>query len=265
MKDLVILARREFWEHRSLWIAPLAAAGVLLLLATLGSFAAQDRFAPGMRFRGPDWGTAPAVIGLIGLSSQIFLVSTIAAVAYLLDSLYAERKDRSILFWKSLPVSDARTVLVKYGVAMLIVPLGVYALAAITFLILHAILSLALPQVVATGSPGVGVLFQALGRVLASVLVTVLWYAPLGAWLMLASVFARRSPWLIVSLIPVGLFLLEGMLFQTRHVLEFIGWRLRPVMDPLDALQRPALWLGLVAAAGMLYIVIRLRRYRDDT
>jgi ABC-2 type transport system permease protein len=270
MKELVILTRRELWEHRALWIAPLVTAGVLVVLSAFGASAARMHFnVNGVVGDDPGFSAlhAPqALKALLALSMQIFAVATIATIAYLLDCLYAERKDRSILFWKSLPVSDAKTVLVKYGLAMLVVPLCVYVLASATFLVIHGIFGLVAPKLaVALGGDALGLTLSALARMLASLLVTLLWYAPLGAWLMLASVFARRSPWLIVSLVPVGLFLAEGALFQTRHVLGFLGDRLRPAFDPLLTLQRPALWLGLVAAAGMLYIVIRLRRYRDDT
>jgi ABC-2 type transport system permease protein len=270
MKDLVILTRRELWEHRVLWMAPLIAAGVLLVLSAFGASAARMHFnvsgtVAGEPFNASD--ATQALRALMALSTQIFFVATIAVVAYLLDCLYAERKDRSILFWKSLPVSDAKTVLVKYGLAMLLVPVCVYVLASVTFLIIHVMFALIAPKfaVALSGGEAFAMTVSALGRLFASMLVTLLWYAPLGAWLMLASVWARRSPWLIVSLVPVGLFLAEGALFQTRHVLGFLGDRLRPAFDPLLTLQRPALWLGLVAAAGMLYIVIRLRRYRDDT
>jgi ABC-2 type transport system permease protein len=270
MKELVILVRRELWEHRSLWMAPLIAAGVLIVLSTFGATAARSHFNVNGVVNsdsGFEATQAPkALMALLALSAQIFVVATIAAIAYLLDCLYAERKDRSILFWKSLPVSDARTVLVKFGLVMLLLPLCVYVLASLTFLIVHSIFGLVAPKLaVSLGGEAFGLTLNALGSLFASMLVSLLWYAPIGAWLMLASVLARRSPWLIVSLVPVGLFIAEGALFQTRYVLTFIGDRLRPAFDAQATLERPALWLGLVAAAGMLYIVIRLRRYRDDT
>lgn len=275
MKDLVVLARREFWEHRSLWIAPLVAAGVLLLLATLGSFAAQDRITPGMRFRGPDWGTAPAVIGLIGLSSQIFLVSTIAAVAYLLDSLYAERKDRSILFWKSLPVSDARTVLSKLAVALLVLPLGLMLLAVMTHFLVTAIMLVRFDDApLIAGSGYWSGWASALGRSALIWVFALLWYLPVAVYLMLASVIAKRAPLMYVVLPPVVLMLWEKLMLESSHITEFILRRLAPhnfehLMNPRGdawlAFQSLPLWIGLAVAAGMLYIVIRLRRYRDDT
>ncbi|MEY2853691.1 MAG: hypothetical protein RL030_823 [Pseudomonadota bacterium] len=265
MKELVILTRRELWEHRSLWLAPLIAAGVLVVLSVVGATGLSTHIQVGdAAFESMQ---VPKVQkALLALTTQIFVVATIAMIAYLLDCLYAERKDRSILFWKSLPVSDARTVLVKYGLAMLVMPLGVYLLAAVTFVVIHGIFRLVAPAfAIEIGGGSFVMTLQALGSLFANLMVTLLWYAPLAAWLMLASVLARRSPWLIVALVPVGLFIAEGALFQTRHVLGFLGDRLRPAIEPMVTLQRPALWLGLVATAGMLYIVIRLRRYRDDT
>jgi hypothetical protein len=63
----------------------------------------------------------------------------------------------------------------------------------------------------------------------------------------------------------VALGIAENMLFRSSHVWQFMGYRLTPQTDLLETLAELNLWLGLVAAAGMLYLVVRLRRYRDDT
>jgi ABC-2 type transport system permease protein len=269
MNSIVALVRREFWEHRSLWIAPLVAAGVLILLSLYAAVMAQQYFGAENGFANPNFlrygAQVPGAGPLLGLALQIFTVTMIAVTAYLLDCLYAERKDRSILFWKSLPVSDARTVLVKYGVAMLVTPLGALLLAMATFLLVCGIFALLAPQAVELAGITLTSTLQALGTLPGSVLVTLLWYAPLAALLMLVSVVVRRSPWLIAVLLPVGLVMVEGLVFRTRYVASFLGARIAPVLHPLEGLQRPGLWLGLAVAAGMLYSVVRLRRYRDDT
>jgi ABC-2 type transport system permease protein len=268
-----ILVKREFWETRSLWLAPAIAGGVLLVLWIITMIAANAYTADmgnfnwgGARIRNPGAFVGAPSVGLWGLASQLYLVSMLVCGIYLLDCLYAERKDRSILFWKSLPVSDRDTVLSKFVVATVIVPVGVFLLVSLLFPICLALASAFGPARPA-GAPDWGFTgwLRSEGQLLGAVVVTMLWYAPLAAWNMLASVLARRSPIVLASLPVVVTAVCENIIFNTPHVWKQVAYRLMPVTDPLAGLQRPGLWIGLAVAAGMLYIVIRLRRYRDDT
>jgi ABC-2 type transport system permease protein len=125
--------------------------------------------------------------------------------------------------------------------------------------------------------------FRAMPQLAGLWLITLLWYAPVATYLMLASVLAKRAPLMYAVLPPAVLILCEGLWLDSKHVLMFLGERLVPwarfdwsaevsrgtFMGPggnwSAQLQSLELWLGLAAAAGMVYIVIRLRRYRDDT
>jgi len=266
------LVKREFWEHRQLWIAPVASAGFLVLMAIAGIL-----FAPGrMRFDGISFDPTPPPVphfsermmlfATMGMASVILIASTVTVWIYLLDCLYAERKDRSILFWKSLPVSDRDTVLAKFGVAMLVAPAGVFLLQMVTNLLLTGLTSLAARQHPAwleawTFSAWLGAQAQFAGIIA----VTLLWYAPVAAWFMLASVFARRAPLMFAVLPWAILTISERIVLGTANVWRFVGWRLSSTQSPVERFLSPGLWIGLAAAAGMLYMVIRLRRYRDDT
>lgn len=274
MKNAYItMARREFWEHRSLWIAPTAAAAFLLLTALAGAiFAPANVRFGGMRMDG-ELDNVPAqladriaLVSTVGMASVIVIVACVTAFMYLLECLYAERKDRSILFWKSLPVSDRDTVLVKFGVAMIAVPAVVFALQLVTNLLLTGLIAMAsrsTPPWLAMWNVPDWLLAQA--QFAGMIVVTLLWYAPVAAWLMLASVFVKRGPMLIAVMPWVFLTISERLVLGTTNVWHFIAWRLTPAPDPLERLASPGLWIGLAAAAGMLYLVIRLRRYRDDT
>jgi ABC-2 type transport system permease protein len=262
------LIKRELWENRSLYLAPLIAAAVLLAMWIWGALVVPAHF----RFNfntppGPFPDNVSRIgIGLYGLSMQLFFVSSLVCGFYLLDCLYAERKDRSILFWKSLPVSDLQTVLSKFVVATVVVPLGVFVLATVLYPILFAIAAAGVPNFsYMSGGWDTGEWLRAEGAMLGSLVATQLWYAPLAAWNMLASVMSRRSPALLAILPILVVTICEGVLFGTRHVLMFVGHRLLPISDPVEGLQRLDLWIGLALTAGMLYIVTRLRRYRDDT
>jgi len=271
-RTYLTLVRREFWEHRQLWIAPAASAAFLLLTAIAGVL-----FAPGrVRFDGVSFDASPPPVphftermmlfATLGMASVILIAASVTVSIYLLDCLYAERKDRSILFWKSLPVSDRDTVLVKFGVAMAVVPAGVFLLQIVTNLLLTGVTAMAARQHPAwleawTLSTWISAQAQFAGIIL----VTLLWYAPVAAWCMLASVFARRAPLMFAVLPWAILTISERLVLGTANVWHFVGWRLSSTQAPLERLASPGLWIGLAVAAGMLYVVIRLRRYRDDT
>jgi ABC-2 type transport system permease protein len=198
---------------------------------------------------------------VMGVGLLLLTISGIMVCSYLLDSLYAERRDRSILFWRSLPVSDSQAVLAKYSIALL-VPLAVYALTVLTTAILLLLLSLT-PQLAAHWPPTAFAQYgSALAELGATMLLNLLWYAPLYAVLQLASL-ARRTPTLWVLLVPVGCIIAEKLLLGSAYLAHWIGQRLAPL--PLQGVQQPGLWLGVLAAAAVLALTVRLRRYSDDS
>jgi ABC-2 type transport system permease protein len=85
--------RRELWEHRSIYIAPLAAAAVFLL-----AFLTGLTLSPAHRHQ-------PLDIPYEFAAALIMGTGFIVGIFYSLDALYGERRDRSILFWKSLGCS----------------------------------------------------------------------------------------------------------------------------------------------------------------
>jgi ABC-2 type transport system permease protein len=297
MKSLRVQVQREFWEHRALWIAPASVAIALLVaMAVFGHRPGAVRFDAGAADAASAALAAPpfAMIACAWAGLLLFTAAILVSI-YLLDCLYGERRDRSILFWKSLPVSDARTVLIKFLVACVIVPLGAFVLAAVSSLLATVILALRSPAAFGTGQS----VWDALSWLylqsvlLYGLIVALLWYAPYAAYLMLASSWARRWPsaWAIIPPVLLGVF--EYMVFGTHHVRDIAGRsigqatrlafrapsndaqpfsfiarvsRLLPgTPDPAGLLASPQLWLGLLAAALMLALAIRLRRFRDDS
>jgi len=262
------LIRRELWESRALYRAPLITAAVILVLWIWGALFKANNFNFNYTRPATDYPNDFSMtgVGLYGVSVPLFFVSSVVCGFYLLDCLYAERKDRSILFWKSLPVSDLQTVMSKFLVATVVAPLGVFVLATLLYPVVYAIAAAGVPVFTArAGGWNTGEWLRAEATMLGALIATQLWYAPLAAWNMLASVVSRRSPALIAILPVMVLVVGEGFMFRSKHLITFVGQRMRPVFDPIEGLQRPSLWIGLAVTAGMLYIVIRLRRYRDDT
>ena len=232
-------------------------------------------------------------------SAPLYLAAVVTVFFYLLSSLYDERKDRSILFWKSLPVSDAATVLSKLLVALVVVPLGVFVAALVTNMLQRWVWDIryALGLEAARSSSGIrspGLKVEAF--MLLVLVLAVLWYAPIAAYLMVISAWARRNVFLWAVLPPVILWVVETIAFGTRYVRDLLVYRLGGVwsicrnnfrghgvpdgsfwkqhrLSPRcstssaspDLFTNIDLWLGLIVAAALVYAAIRIRRYRDDT
>jgi ABC-2 type transport system permease protein len=287
---LLTLVRREFWEHRALWLAPLVVTALLAVCAAIGRIHLDVSDAPQIATEAQ----RVAVFTIIQwvLAMPLYVVAMFVVSFYLLDCLYSERKDRSILFWKSLPVSDELTVSTKMLVALVVVPLGVFALALLAHLLYSAILGArvligTLPAVFTWST------YEWLRTELVMLLVTVLavlWYAPLAGYLLVVSAWVRRAPILLATLPLVLGPILEWVAFGTRYVMDFINYRLNgiwwllgvektrivtkhglysvgtalEVLDFRALLTSVDLWLGLAVTAGLVYAAIRIRRYRDD-
>src|SRR3981081_2692424 len=224
LQTLIVLIRRELWEHRSLWIAPLGIAVLMVLTAFpihFGNVAHEADFA------GAENRLSAFTLMVWGQSLPQYLVMVIVVSFYLLDCLYAERKDRSILFWKSLPGSDNLTVLSKLLVALLVVPLGVFALGLLVSLSFVGIWELnaafgRLPPI-----PGWDTLAWLKGEMalLACLIVGVLWYAPFAAYLLVVSAWARRSPFLWATVPGVLAPLLDRMACGTTYLWKLLAYR----------------------------------------
>ena len=108
MNTTIWLVRREFWENRAIWMIPAAIGGFMILIALFGRvdlMSLSSQIPSRVVHEG----------FLVAVGATFFAVMSIYSTWYLLDCLYADRKDRSVLFWKSLPISDTTTVLSKLG------------------------------------------------------------------------------------------------------------------------------------------------------
>jgi len=264
--------RRELWENRSVYIAPLAAA-VLFLCGFLISIVRLR-----LHMQDP-WKSHHGLINQFELAPVLVMgIGLIVGIFYCLDALYGERRDRSILFWKSLPVSDATAVLSKLAVPILILPL-------LSFLITVAtqFLMLVLSTAVFAGS-GVSIreLWSESSFRLPLIwlyhLVTVhgFWYAPIYAWLLLISAWAPRAPFLWAFLPPFVIWGVEKIAFNTSHFLGILQYRLlgpgsgmaandhahdfAATLIPHHFLSTPGLWTGFFVATVFLFFTVRLRR-----
>lgn len=276
--------RRELWENRWIYLVPLGVAAVFLLgfllqlhhlIAALWSLTTLDQKHRYDAIGGPYDLTGAAMMGLAILMS----------VFYCADALHDERRDRSILFWKSMPVSDTTTVLAKASIPVIVIPAIVCALAFVMWWIMLLGSSAALlgrgirPAALWAQLP----LFQMWGLLIFHIATAhAIWPAPVYCWILLVSGWARRAVLLWAALPVLVIGVLEKLAFNSSHFAMLIGSRLigggAPVMadipnhifptnpmthiTPGQFLTSPGLWIGFLLCAVFLIAAIRLRRSR---
>ncbi len=292
------LLRREFWEYRSLWMAPLTVSGLLLLSALLTHGALQIDASEPSEWLDPQIKTTVFALAQWGLTVPFYLVMILVLSVYLIDCLYAERKDRSILFWKSLPVSDGATVGAKLFVAAVVVPFGTYLLALITDVLFTIVWDL---RALIGHTPALVVwdtvaFLKTQALMFLGLVISILWYAPFLGCLLLASAWARRNVYLWVTLVPLLAIIVERIAFGTHYIGSLLAYRSGGIWKSLHvetavfgsvtsvgqamvvsipsfydrvhigpALTNIDLWLGLAVTAACAYAAAWLRRYRDDS
>jgi ABC-2 type transport system permease protein len=275
--------RRELWENRSLYLAPLAVAALFIAGYLISTLRLVGKIHAGLvlnPFQQQEALEQPYTFAALFIMGTTVIVSFF----YCLDALYGERRDRSILFWKSLPVSDLTTVLSKAGIALVVLPLLTFAITIVTWwvtLLLSSVILLA-------GGLSVAGLWNHLPLFQMSVTLLYhllayhsLWFAPFYAWFLLVSAWARRAPFLWAVLPPIVIAVVEKIAFNTSHFASLLGRRFsgggqsggfeqgHMSMVPLSQLGvgqflvSPGLWSGLLVAAVFLAIAVRLRRYRE--
>lgn len=309
MKPVIILLRRELWEHPALYVTPLV-IGIFVLLSVLvgliqgvGAGAGIKLVVTGVATLG-DLQQGVGIGILLSMLAPLFFFGFLAATFfYLLDALYAERRERTILFFKSLPVTDTATVVSKAVTALMVVP--VITLVVLMATQLLALLLLGLGALAAGGNPLASLwhpmpLIESWLLAAYSAAALSVWYAPFAGWLLLASAWARKAVFLW-AISPLLLGQVERLMTGRSRLLEAIAAQagdffqvafasdrlamfrrledsdpqaqvslmsrldLVGLADPASLLAAAQLWWGLVITAVFLAAAVCLRRYRDST
>lgn len=305
------LVRRELWEHRSIIITPII-IGAIWSLAVLMTGGMAGEIQAELDINVPEVGIALAstvatdlhrsamVNGLLFVPSTIIFVGmSILVIFYSLDSLYAERKDKSILFWRSLPITDAETVISKALTAGVAIPLVTFAVIAATHLISLVLMSI---WITAYGGDAVHLIWQPVkllnvwATTITGLMALSLWLSPFLGWFLFVSTFAKRMPWLLAALPIIVIPMVEAWVSDGTSKLFFNAFLKRTVepglineeyvkdidfgkdlslsaevVDPWAALDlsgfisNPNLWAGLVVFGLFATAAIYVRRYRDDS
>jgi ABC-2 type transport system permease protein len=302
----IALIKRELWEHRAIYVTPLVIALIVSIMAVTGQvvLSAFDHEVSiaiiGASNLGATERAAAITVLLAGVSSLLVMAMWVLTVFYSLDALYAERKDRSILFWRSLPCTDAETVVSKLLTAAVVIPLITFVVVMLTHLIVLALASLWLGF---QGADAWHLIWRAAPlpsnwtATLVFLLALPLWLSPFIGWFLFVSAFTRRSP-LLVAFLPIvilpllersfigtslffdALFVRTGSLplfrgLSTGEIFTYqgddwsVGDRLPSGLLSLLDLSRffgsPSLWIGLLVCGLFTTAAIYVRRYRDDS
>lgn len=222
MSRLLALMKREFWENKGAFrTTPLVIGGIFLLamlmfIITFNHFDNEfQSLKELLRFiaqTDTELRTKVLFAANLQISAIFSTVLGFVVFFYLLGSLYDDRKDRSILFWKSLPASDTLTITSKLLSAMFLAPLIfwiIYVITHVVIMLLFSVVVMALGENPWTLFLSLNNPFHAWSLVLMSYFSGAIWALPLYGWLMLVSAFAPRIPLLFAVLPPVVLGLLE--------------------------------------------------------
>ncbi len=306
IQNQIALITRELLEHRAIYVAPLVIALLVSLMSITGQVTvsgfdhALDIGIIGATNLGANERSAGITVLMTSLSSVFVFTMWILIVFYALDALYAERKDRSILFWRSIPLTDFETVLSKLLTALLIIPLITFAAIVITHLVVLLITSIWLGargantwHLIWTVAP----FFDNWTSTLVFLLALPLWLSPFVGWFLFVSAFAKRSPLLMASLPIAVLPLLERIVFKTYvlaeaffvrsvemplfHGLDNIEWlfqegedfkiagdaslSLLSLLDLAGFFGSLSLWSGIIVCGLFITAAIYVRRYRGES
>ena len=273
--------QRELWENRSIYLAPLGVAAVFLFgfLISMIHLPAKVR---GLSVPDPAQYREAVAMPYDFAAGLMMLTAILVSVFYSLDALHGERRDRSILFWKSLPVSDLTTVLSKASIPLVVLPLLTFAITVVTQFIMLLSTAVLLGSGLSIAALWTQLPLFQMSLMLLYHLVTVhaLWYAPIYSWLLLVSGWSRRAAFLWAGLPLLAIGIVEKIAFNTSHFGAMLGNRMNggaeavtaPGSFPMDPmthltpghfLSSPGLWIGLAIAAALLAAAVRLRRYRE--
>jgi ABC-2 type transport system permease protein len=281
MNNYLWLVRREFWERRAIWIVPAAVSGTLILVALFG----RTQVISDVPLESP-------VVGRVylGLTGALFItIMMLYSTLYLLDCLYDDRRDRSVLFWKSLPISDTDTVLSKLFVALIAIPLVAFLAADVTSLIVAFIVSIRARAMIG-GALWAGsdwLQMQALWMYV--ILTAAVWYLPVAGWCLMVSAWVKRAPMLWSVLPLLVAYLIEHFFIGTHYLAQVIGGRLAgyasvafhgdsrgswnandaahtawQFMDIGGFFSSTATWIGLLVGAAMVAAAIQMRIHRSE-
>jgi ABC-2 type transport system permease protein len=273
------LLKREVLEHRNLFIGAPAVVALLILVAStwVAMQIDENQLAEGLRYVSVLFdGLSPFDMApfFMLMAVPFFLTLYVCSVIYLINTLYQDRKEMSVLFWQSMPVSNLQTVLSKIAAIVLVAPIFYVLILFAMYLIAMVWLTI-LGISNDVGLVGIGYMFLAaiasLILIYISAIVTFLWLLPSVGWLLLFSAFAKKTPllWAGGVFILVGFF--EDFIFGTQYLANWVASR---VSDPnqylifefqnvFERIFNYDTLFGIVIGAILIAGAVFMRRFTD--
>ncbi len=306
MNTMQALVKREFLENQNGYFrTPLVLCGITILLLfvslsglsggaiQLEEFALSDITSVSEVLerakaqKGEELPTAIAIAYNV-LTMAVWIALPFVIFFSLLGSLYEERRDRSILFWKSMPVADWQEILAKLLMSILGTPIIFLTIAIVGQLIIAVIFSVI---VIFQGGPvlelwPLGAMIEGWFALAVHFISYMFWALPIFAWIMLVSAYANRMPFLFAILPPVVLIVLENIFFDSQSLARWLGLHLGGWMEKgmrfTDTIAGPRelhaqsmetvlsaftyslgnghMWLGILVAGALFYGTVELRK-----
>ena len=322
MKTMKWLVTREFWEHKgAIFWAPIVVASAIVLFigGSIVYAISMGKFGGAITINGRDTNMTMVfntlspqdqenfvnimTTGYLAAAAPLYIMLSVVIFFYCLNAMFEERRDRSILFWKSLPVSDQQTVLSKVATALLVAPMITIAVATFASMLILLITCAFM------GFNGVNVFGAVLGssqvylgplQILGLLPVYALWALPTVGWLLMVSAWAKSKvflwavgtpvivilivkwaeklvgsemnvDWFIQNVVARGLLgLLPGAWFGFEQVHPELLTNGRAMdfgnvfAQSWMTLAAPSVWIGAIAGGLMIFAAMRLRRWKDE-
>jgi ABC-2 type transport system permease protein len=261
--------KKEIWEfNKTLFWVPIVIAGMLILSPIVQMLLLEDYQVDGMldglsRLDGVE----NVSFAIQGVMSAVFvpflMIALVIQLYYFTSCLYDERRDLSVYFWRSLPVSDVQALATKFATGAFVIP-GIFMLAA-TGVVIAALVFLLIACFVLAGVYDISLwgvwgsidLFSNIGSMWLSLIPYGLWLFPFFAWLMLASMFASKAPFLWATLPVAAVLLVEAFMvayfrldnaFFAELLMEY--FRFTQEVIPRDAFKGDSSKLIVFSALG---------------
>lgn len=275
------MARRERWEHPTLsYKLPLGFGGLLIVLSLIAVLIGNEllidqagNWETQIQLNGVDADLSSLGAPIANAGSAVTmgfgLLGLLVGWAYVLSALYQERKDRSILFWLSLPLSNTETVLAKWLYGWILLPVTYFLIGWVAGGIIVLISSIGAAAMVSDTTliaEAMAIHGGGLASYAGTLIVQVTWIAPFFAWSLLVSQWALRTPLLWVLGVPLVATLVENLLFDVAWLTDWFWSRanISAEMMSSESVQSVQLGLGLIVAALMVGCTIWSRRYCFD-
>lgn len=214
MKAFLALIVREYREHRGAFLyAPLLLLGVFALALAGMTLTGRSRFSG---IPGADLNKV-FEIGFALAAGLWWLYLLAALFFFFADAFSSDRRNNSILFWKSMPQSDLVVIGSKFAAGLSVFPLVIFGIALasgvlvlVALLVAGANLSFAAPLALV---PALWSFIQITLAALAFFVLGLLWYAPFFAYVGALSSLVGRWSIPLALLLPALLVLFENLLF----------------------------------------------------